>query len=307
MKSRTWPVFLLVVGIVINGCATQRSFNKPWGKGAWLPAAICSVAGAGAGVGIQEARRGESSVVVRDSQGNVVSSKRVRDDAEYWQGALVGAAVGAVVCGLVGHYFLDEEIVPPPPPPPPPPTPSPEALPPPWARRLVLRGVNFDFNKSDIRPDSRPILDEAAEILRANPEVRISIEGHTDATGSDAYNERLSVRRGEAVFRYLVNRGVAPERMEVIGYGESRPVADNATEQGRAQNRRVELHVISPTPAELLPPSEVAPPAQEPEAAPVPPETGATPAHSAPAEEQPPEVREDPAEPTPAEGQPVSP
>ena len=270
MKSRIVLMGLLAGGLVWNGCATQRSWNKPWGKGAWLPAAICSVAGAGAGVGIQEARRGESTVIVRDAQGNVVSFKRVKDDAEYWKGALIGAVVGAAVCGVLGHYFLDEEIVPPPPPPPPPPTPSPEALPPPWARRLILRGVNFDFNKSDIRPDSRPVLDEAAEILRANPEVRISIEGHTDAIGSDAYNEKLSVRRAEAVFRYLVNRGVAPERMEVVGYGESRPVADNETEQGRAQNRRVELHIISPVPVEALGGGETPPANGEPPPVPTP-------------------------------------
>lgn len=255
MKVRSAIAGVVAAVVFLHGCAAQRrTFNKPWGKGAWIPAAICSAAGAGAGVGIQEARRGESVVTVFDSEGNVVSRKREKDDAEYWKGALVGAAVGAVVCGLLGHYFFDEEVVAPPPPPPPPPTPSPEALPPPWATRLVLRGVNFDFNKSDIRPDSRPILDEAAEILRANPNVRISIEGHTDAIGSDAYNEGLSVRRAEAVFRYLVNRGVAPERMEVVGYGEGRPVADNETEEGRAQNRRVELHIISPQPLPPEPP-----------------------------------------------------
>lgn len=283
MKSRAVLLVVLSGGVVWNGCAAQRTFNKPWGKGTWIPAAICSVAGAGAGVGIQEARRGTSTVVVRDAQGNVVQFKRVKDDAEYWKGALIGAVVGAAVCGLLGHYFLDEEIVPPPPPPPPPPTPSPEELPPPWARRLVLRGVNFDFDKSDIRPDSRPVLDEAAEILKANPEVRISIEGHTDALGSDAYNEKLSVRRAEAVFRYLVNRGVAPERMEVVGYGESRPVADNETEQGRAQNRRVELHIISPI--SLEPPSDSGAGEaveQPPSAAPQPPPAGPTPGPSSP-------------------------
>jgi len=283
MNGRSAIAGILAVGMCLQGCATQkRSFSKPWGKGAWLPAAICSVAGAGAGIGIQEARRGESVVTVFDNEGNVVARKREKDDAEYWKGALVGAAVGAAVCGILGHYFLDEEVIPPPPPPPPPPTPSPEALPPPWATRLVLRGVNFDFNKSDIRPDSRPVLDEAAEILRANPSVRISIEGHTDAIGSDAYNEQLSVRRAEAVFRYLVNRGVAPERLEVVGYGESRPIADNATEEGRAQNRRVELHILSPVPL----PEE-----------PVPPRGGAEPSDQpgAPAEEQAPAADSPPA------------
>jgi len=108
-----------------------------------------------------------------------------------------------------------------------------------------LRGVHFDFDKSDIRTDSRPVLDEAAQTLLGYPNVRVSVEGHTDAIGSAAYNERLSVRRAEAVFRYLVNHGVSPDRMEVVGYGKSRPVADNETESGRAQNRRVELHVVN--------------------------------------------------------------
>ena len=112
------------------------------------------------------------------------------------------------------------------------------------SKRIVLRGVHFDFDKSAIRPDSRPVLDEAVDVLKENPNVRIAVEGNTDNVGSDLYNEKLSVRRAEAVFRYLVNHGIAPERMEVIGYGESRPVADNDTESGRAQNRRVELHVV---------------------------------------------------------------
>jgi OOP family OmpA-OmpF porin len=111
----------------------------------------------------------------------------------------------------------------------------------------VLRGVHFDFNKSDIRPDSRPILNEAGEILKENPDVRISVEGHTDAIGSDQYNQQLSLRRAEAVFRYLVNHGIPPERMEVIGYGKRHPVASNDTDSGRAQNRRVELRVVSQT------------------------------------------------------------
>ncbi|MFQ5667156.1 MAG: OmpA family protein, partial [Candidatus Binatia bacterium] len=132
----------------------------------------------------------------------------------------------------------------PPSPPPPTPTPPPESLPPPVRKRIVLRGVNFDFDKTAIRPDSRPLLDEAVALLQENPRVLISVEGHTDAVGTELYNERLSVRRAEAVFRYLVNHGVAPERMQVVGYGESRPLAANTTAQGRAQNRRVELHVV---------------------------------------------------------------
>jgi OOP family OmpA-OmpF porin len=88
------------------------------------------------------------------------------------------------------------------------------------------------------------VLDEAVNVLKENSDVRISVEGYTDNVGPELYNEKLSVRRAEAVFRYLVNHGVAPERMEVIGYGEANPVADNDTESGRAQNRRVELHQV---------------------------------------------------------------
>lgn len=245
MKSRRLLVVALVATTALQGCAAGRRYiDKPWSKGAWIPAVICSVAGAGAGVGIQEARRGTSTVVVNDSSGNVLLQKSEKDDAEYWKGALVGAVVGAAACALAGHYFFDPEIEEPPPPPPPTPTPSPESLPAPSAKRLVLRGVNFDYDKSDIRPDSRPVLDEAADVLDAHPGVRISVEGHTDSRGTDAYNEKLSVRRAEAVFRYLVNRGVVPDRMEVIGYGETRPVADNENDTGRAENRRVELHVV---------------------------------------------------------------
>jgi OOP family OmpA-OmpF porin len=122
----------------------------------------------------------------------------------------------------------------------------------------VLRGVNFDFDKDEIRPDSRPILNAAVKILSENRDVHISVEGHTDAIGSDEYNEQLSLRRAEVVYRYLVNHGVAPDRLEVVGYGESRPVATNDTPSGRAQNRRTELHVVEDNvpPAEAMPPAE---------------------------------------------------
>ena len=112
---------------------------------------------------------------------------------------------------------------------------------PPVKRRIVLRGVNFDFNSAEIRPDARPVLDQAAELLKENPEVDVRVEGHTDSVGSVEYNQALSLRRAEAVYRYLVNRGVDPERFTVEGLGKSRPIANNDTEAGRAQNRRVEL------------------------------------------------------------------
>jgi outer membrane protein OmpA-like peptidoglycan-associated protein len=136
---------------------------------------------------------------------------------------------------------------PPPPPPapvvaqaPPPPPPPP---PPPAKRKIVLRGVNFDFDKSTIRPDARPVLDEAINILKNESGISVVAEGHTDSVGSDKYNQGLSQRRAKAVRDYLVNGGVSSSRIETVGYGESRPVASNDTAEGRAQNRRTELRV----------------------------------------------------------------
>jgi outer membrane protein OmpA-like peptidoglycan-associated protein len=242
LMRRRFSISLLAAAILaLSGCASfQRpSWNKPVGKGTYIPAAICALIGAGTGVYIQDVRPGESCL---DINGN---RQCVSDDPEYWKGALIGAAIGTVLCGVAGHVFLDPEAQPTPsapPPPPPSPTPAPTTAPV-VHKRIVLRGVHFDFNQSTLRPDSRPVLDEAVETLQKNPDVRIVVEGHTDSIGSDQFNQALSVRRAEAVYRYLVNSGVAPERMQVVGYGKSRPVATNATTVGRAQNRRVELQV----------------------------------------------------------------
>ena len=122
------------------------------------------------------------------------------------------------------------------PPPPPPP-------PPPVKRKIVLRGVNFDFDKSNIRADARPVLDEAIRVLQTEGGIAVIAEGHTDAKGTDAYNQRLSERRSRSVKDYLVKGGISASRIETVGYGESKPVATNETAEGRAQNRRVELKI----------------------------------------------------------------
>jgi len=124
--------------------------------------------------------------------------------------------------------------------------PSPPPLPPPAKRKIVLRSVYFEFDKSDIRSESRPVLDEAANTLKHEGDVRIVAEGHTDSAGSDLYNKKLGRHRAEAVRSYLVSRGIAGDRIRVVSFGESRPVASNDTEEGRAQNRRVELQVEGP-------------------------------------------------------------
>ena len=241
MSARRLLVFTLVTLVGLPGCEFSRRFvNKPWGKGTYIPAAVCAVVGGFAGAAIES--QGFSNESIRSGHTTGPNGTSLHDNPDYPAAIAIGAGGGALLCGLAGHYIFDPE---PPTPPPPPPPPTPIPPPPPSSKRIVLRGVNFDFDKSDIRPDSRPVLDQAAEVLRQSPNVRISVEGHTDAVGSEVYNEKLSVRRAEAVFRYLVNHGVTPERMEVTGSGQARPVADNDSESGRAQNRRVELHVVN--------------------------------------------------------------
>ena len=87
-------------------------------------------------------------------------------------------------------------------------------------------------------------LDVAAEALRACPNIRTEVEGHTDSIGSEVYNQALSQRRADSVADYLVDHGVSSGRLEAKGFGESNPIADNSTEDGRAQNRRVELKPV---------------------------------------------------------------
>jgi outer membrane protein OmpA-like peptidoglycan-associated protein len=130
------------------------------------------------------------------------------------------------------------------PPAPPPPPPVAQAPPPPPAKKkIVLRSVHFDFDKSAIRPDAVPVLNEAAETLKAAGGIAVIVEGHTDSVGSDAYNQKLSQRRADAVRQYLAKHGIPANRITTEGFGESRPVASNDTADGRAQNRRVELRV----------------------------------------------------------------
>ncbi len=115
---------------------------------------------------------------------------------------------------------------------------------------IDLKGVNFDFDKSTLRPDAVAILNEAIEILKRYPDLKVEVAGHTDSKGTDAYNQALSERRATAVYSYLTSNGIDSGRlMGPTGYGESRPIAPNTNPdgsdnpEGRAQNRRTELNV----------------------------------------------------------------
>ncbi len=111
-------------------------------------------------------------------------------------------------------------------------------------KTVILEGVNFAFDKADLLPIAYPILEEDVRMLKANPELRVSIEGHCDIRGSDAYNQRLSERRSKSVFDYFVSQGIAPHRMSAIGYGRSRPLVPNTSEENMYKNRRVEVKII---------------------------------------------------------------
>ncbi len=125
---------------------------------------------------------------------------------------------------------------------PPAPEPVAEPAPEPAPKVITISGdVAFEFDKADIRPAFEPTLNQIADELNQSPETKLEVVGHADSTGSETYNQDLSERRAQAVADYLIGRGVAADRFSASGRGETEPVASNATRDGRAQNRRVEI------------------------------------------------------------------
>ena len=189
-----------------------------------------------------------AGAIVGAGVGAAIGAGTGGNNHEHSDNAMLGAGIGAVVGGALGCLLTKEEVEAPPAPPPPPP---PQAEPAPVApapKRIVLRGVNFDYDKSNIKPQFAPILDEAAQTLKDNPDINVSIEGHTDSIGSDEYNQRLSERRAQAVKQYLVSKGIAASRLSAVGKGEQEPIAPNTKDgrdnpEGRAMNRRAELKI----------------------------------------------------------------
>jgi OmpA family protein len=214
-----------VAGVAISGCSTNAPPPRQWDGCGAVGGVLGAAAGAGSGLAIaySENAHPHTNVLIATGVG----------------GGVIGGIVGAVV----GHEICDPLIPPPPPPPPvvaqaPPPPPPP---PPVEHEKLVLRGVHFDFNKAKIRPGDAAILDEAADILKSHPDVNIYVDGYCDAIGSEEYNLKLSQRRADAVARYLEDKGIPESRLIPRGFGKTNFVAPNDTDEGRAQNRRVEL------------------------------------------------------------------
>jgi len=138
---------------------------------------------------------------------------------------------------------VDVTIPPPPtpPPPPPPPPPAPKKV----VDRLTVH-VNFNPDKAKVRKEDEAELQKAVDFIKKYPDFPVSIEGHTDSRGSEKYNQSLSEKRAASVKQYLLGHGIPTgAKITTAGFGESRPVADNATEKGRFENRRVEILILS--------------------------------------------------------------
>jgi outer membrane protein OmpA-like peptidoglycan-associated protein len=161
-----------------------------------------------------------------------------------WQGALIGAGVGALAGGAVGNYQDKQE----------------KKLRQQMAGtgvEVVRKGdnitldmpgnVTFAFDKSDLNPQFYPVLDKVAQTLLEYDQTVIQVAGHTDSTGSHAYNMKLSEQRAASVKTFLAGRGVPTQRMHTVGAGPDHPIADNSTEAGRAENRRVEITIVPVT------------------------------------------------------------
>jgi outer membrane protein OmpA-like peptidoglycan-associated protein len=155
-----------------------------------------------------------------------------------WEGAAIGALVGGVAGGAIGNY-LDKQAQ--------------ELKEVANARRTedgilvdLKSSLLFSTNSAVIRPAAVEQVAKLGDILAKYPRDRIRIKGYTDSTGTDAYDEQLSLHRAEAVRDVLESRGVSRRQMLVEGAGKSNPIADNSTPEGRAENRRVELHIDVP-------------------------------------------------------------
>jgi OOP family OmpA-OmpF porin len=177
--------------------------------------------------------------------------------------AVLWAAAGAL-CSQLGActhtlVFSDTSPIvitgnpPAPPPPPKPVEPPPKPAEPPAPKRVevkqdrieILEKIQFETNKAVIKPESSSLLDEITNVVQQNQQIqRLSIEGHTDSTGADKHNQMLSEQRAAAVKDYLMQHGVAAERLSSKGWGKTKPIGDNSTATGREENRRVEFVIV---------------------------------------------------------------
>lgn len=171
--------------------------------------------------------------------------------------ALLAGALFAAACGGVtqfqGQTALNVTGTPPALPPPPAPPPPPKEEPPPPPSRVVVKDnkveisekIQFEVNKATILPQSFSLMDEITDTVKKNPQIKkLAIEGHASSEGDPARNVKLSDERAKAVMKYIVDKGVEAARLSAKGYGAKKPIADNATEEGKEKNRRVEFVIL---------------------------------------------------------------
>ncbi len=203
---------LAVLLILPAGCATN-----PDGTTEYKRTAIGALGGAAVGAGA----------------GALIGGKK-----RAGRGALIGGITGAVVGGAIGNYLdrqaaeMKRRI--------------PEADVVRQGDRLYVAlpsGILFDVDKDQVKPEAQSSLFTAADILIKYPDTYVTVEGHTDSTGSHEYNQGLSERRAMRVQDVLIRSGVPPGRLSIRGYGETDPIADNSTPEGRQLNRRVQLEI----------------------------------------------------------------
>jgi outer membrane protein OmpA-like peptidoglycan-associated protein len=236
MKS--WLAVAVGATLVLNGCAGMSK-----NQAALVGALSCGIPAAAAGGFVSHNNHPDKHIPVG-------------------AGAAIGLVSGALICGSLAYLLTPEPKPPPttpppapppppppsPPPPPPKPTPPPPPPPPPppapkVERTIILDDVLFDFDKSTIKPEAAQILDRLVAFMNENKNARAALSGYTDNVGTEAYNLKLSDRRWMSVKDYVVKKGVEGGRVSGQGFGESKPIADNKTAEGRAKNRRVEIKV----------------------------------------------------------------
>ena len=207
-KGRTLAIAMSAAAIAVAGCADMNLGNmSQTQKGTAVGAGVGALAGAAIGGDTKGAVVGD----LLGAAGGYVWSKHMQDKKMAMERATMGS-------GVQVSQTPDNQL-----------------------KLNIPSDISFDTGRADIKPNMRPILDQFASGLSSQPNTEIRIIGHTDNTGSDAVNDPLSVQRAQAARQYLAARGVDPNRIVIAGRGEREPIADNRTEAGRAQNRRVEI------------------------------------------------------------------
>jgi len=228
---------LLVVSSVLSGCAsTSSTGDAALNQGNWpICSAVGAVAGGGLGAIESSAWAGGGAAIgallgglICYAQDGDEDADGVHDRRDTCPGTPANTPVNPNGCAIKVY----------------PDAPAQEVVAAPQDEVIVLSDkVLFDFNSSTLTPAANQVLADISKRLTDSAIIGVLVKGHTDSVGSEAFNQQLSQRRADSVAAFLVSQGVAADKIHTEGHGEGQPVADNATDEGRAQNRRVEIVV----------------------------------------------------------------